>query len=139
MNDPFIEEKKVHLDDRGMLYEITRKSQTGRIEQVYITGCAPNVVKAWHLHKKQVDRFFVIKGTLLVAVYCEERNMLWRFILNENKKQTLTIPPNLWHGFTALWGNYAEVINCVSDEYNGMDEFRKPWDAFACNWGIENR
>ena len=84
MNEPFIEDKNVYLDDRGMLYEITRKSQTGRIEQVYITGCAPNVVKAWHLHKKQVDRFFVIKGTLLVAVYCEERKMLWRFILNRH-------------------------------------------------------
>lgn len=139
MNEPFMEDKKIHLDDRGMLYEVTRKSQTGKIEQVYITGCAPDVIKAWHMHERQVDRFFVIKGSLLVAVYCPDRKFLWKFVLNETKKQTLTIPPHLWHGFTALWGSYAEVINCVSEEFNGMDEHRLPFDHFPCNWKPESR
>jgi dTDP-4-dehydrorhamnose 3,5-epimerase len=138
MSDPYFEEKKLNLDGRGMLYEIARKSQDGDIRQVYVTGVAPNVIKAWHLHKFQVDRFCCIKGTILVGIHCPDRNLSWSYILSEHKKQTLTIPPHLWHGFTALWGNYAEVLNCTSSEYDGRDEFRKPWDAFDFDWTIKN-
>lgn len=129
LKDPYIEDKPLFVDGRGVLHEIIRHSYNGQIKQVYITGCASGVVKAWHLHRKQIDRFCVIEGAMKIGVWDESRDMTWTFYLTEQKPQVLTIPPNLWHGFTAIWGSEARVLNCVSEEYDGKDEFRKSWDA----------
>ena len=135
INEPYIEDKPTFVDGRGILHEIVRHSYNGQIKQVYITGCASGIVKAWHLHKVQIDRFCVIEGTMLVGIYDEQRDMSWKFFMTASKPQVLTIPPNLWHGFTAIWGQPSKVLNCVSEEFNGTDEFRRPYDSFpSFNW-----
>jgi dTDP-4-dehydrorhamnose 3,5-epimerase len=37
--------------------------------QVYITTAYPNVVKAWHFHKRQTDKLACIKGMMKVVLF----------------------------------------------------------------------
>ena len=48
---------KLIADERGRLMEILRSDEAlfSRFGQVYMTTTYPQVVKAWHCHKKQDD------------------------------------------------------------------------------------
>ena len=47
-----------HLDERGKLTEIFRASDDAHgFGQAYITTASAGVVKAWHRHRLQVDRW----------------------------------------------------------------------------------
>jgi dTDP-4-dehydrorhamnose 3,5-epimerase len=62
---------KVIPDERGWLMEILRCDDEifSSFGQVYLTTAYPEVVKAWHYHKKQTDNFTCIKGMMKVALY----------------------------------------------------------------------
>ena len=62
---------KVVPDERGWLMEILRNDDEifQSFGQVYLTTAYPDVVKAWHYHKKQTDNFTCIKGMMKVALY----------------------------------------------------------------------
>ena len=68
-----VETKKLRVipDERGWLMEILRNDDEIYHEfgQVYITTAYPEVVKAWHMHKKQTDNFTCIHGMMKVALY----------------------------------------------------------------------
>ena len=68
------------VDERGWLMEILRNDWDvfDRFGQVYVTAAYPNVVKAWHMHKKQTDHV-VLRERLGEA--CSIRRQGW----NENK------------------------------------------------------
>lgn len=58
-------------DERGWLAEILRSDweQYKKFGQVYVTAGYPQVVKAWHMHKKQVDNMACIKGMMKLVLY----------------------------------------------------------------------
>jgi len=62
---------RVIPDERGWLMEILRCDDDifQSFGQVYLTTAYPDVVKAWHYHKKQTDNFTCIKGMMKVALY----------------------------------------------------------------------
>lgn len=121
---------KKHIDDRGWLSELVPASY-GRISHVYVTTCLPGVVKAWHKHEKQTDRFILLAGRLLVGLHNEiltERIVLMPF------ESVLEIHPKIWHGFSAIGTEEAVVLNCTDVPYDPTDELRMPVDSFAFDW-----
>jgi dTDP-4-dehydrorhamnose 3,5-epimerase len=131
--------RKWHCDDRGKLTEIYRQDDdkaTGKVKQVYLTTCLEGVVKAWHYHKLQYDRFFCVKGLLKVGLMQITTELLvgqvikyTDVILSEYEPKLLIIPPNLYHGFTSLEGETL-ILNCPDMMYNSSqpDEYRlKPF------------
>jgi len=119
-----------HIDDRGWLAELVPASY-GKISHVYVTTCLPGVVKAWHKHEKQTDRFILIAGRLLVGLHNDiltERIVLMPF------ESVLEIHPNVWHGFTAIGTEEAVVLNCTDVPYDPTDELRMPVDSFHFDW-----
>jgi dTDP-4-dehydrorhamnose 3,5-epimerase len=76
---------KVIPDERGRLGEIMRADDPWfeKFGQVYFTSTYPRVVKAWHYHKKQTDHFYVIKGTIKVALYDERKESATRGVVNQ--------------------------------------------------------
>ena len=117
------------IDDRGWLAELV--SAPRPIGHVYVTTCLPGVVKAWHLHKKQTDRFILLSGRLMVGLVKDEKattHVLMPF------ESVLTIEPNIWHGFSALGSEEAEVLNCTDRAYDPSDEHRLPPDNFEFSW-----
>ena len=129
---------KVIVDERGWLMEILRKDWDvfDRFGQVYITAAYPNVVKAWHMHKKQTDHFVCVKGLVKLALYdnrdhSKTRGEINEFILGEKNPVLVKIPPEVWHGFKAVGEETALVVNVPTELYNyeEPDEHRLPPDT----------
>jgi len=138
-----MKELKVLTDDRGFLMEMLREDDRlfERFGQVYITGCLRGVAKAWHYHKEQADHFVCVAGTALVVLYdgrenSPTRGMVQEFTLTSPPMQDpvpvlLKIPPLVVHGFTAINGDEARILNIptLPYRYANPDEYRFPWDS----------
>lgn len=146
-----------HVDARGALVELHRRSwhgdmrpgdvaaTRGEVGQVYVSTTAEGVVKGWHLHARQTDRFTVLRGSVLLAVFDvmaaalaskagEPLPPVHEVVLHpERNSAQVVVPPGWAHGWMALPG-YGEalVLNAVSHEYDGTDEWRR--DAHAGPW-----
>lgn len=125
------------LDERGWLLELLRSDWEifEKFGQVYVTTAYPNIVKAWHMHKKQTDHIVCIKGTIKLALCDGRQNSSTRdeineFYMGERKPQIVKIPPCIWHGFKAV-NETAFVINVPTELYNYKkpDEYRLPPDT----------
>lgn len=145
-----------HNDTRGSLVEAHRASwhdgrgaveprnTLGEVSQVYISTTVEGVVKGWHLHARQTDRFTVLRGSILLALYDirEHARAIHRkdraampkvheLVLNaERGPSQVTVPAGWAHGWMALHGyGEAVVLNAVSHEYDGTDEWRRAANA----------
>jgi dTDP-4-dehydrorhamnose 3,5-epimerase len=125
-------------DERGWLMEIMRSDweQFQKFGQVYITAAYPQVVKAWHLHKKQTDNMTCIKGMMKLVLYdgrekSETKNEVNEFTIGERNLLTVKIPPEVWHGFKTVTEEYALMLNVPTELYNYKkpDEYRLPPDT----------
>lgn len=130
-----------HLDERGRLTEIFRASDDAHgFGQCYITTCAAGVVKAWHRHRLQVDRWYCVAGAAKVGIHDGARSQT--VILAVDQPQLLIIPAGLYHGFTPCHGHReAAILNLPSREYNAAapDEERLPPDALPFAWDVVSR
>ena len=124
---------KVLPDERGRLGEIMRADDPWfeKFGQVYFTTTYPGMVKAWHYHKKQTDHFYVIKGTVKIALYDQREGsptygMVNEIYLGEHCPGLLRIPPGVQHGWMCVSESEAFIVNMVSEMYNysSPDEFR---------------
>ena len=124
---------KVFPDERGRLGEILRADDQffEKFGQVYFTTTYPGVVKAWHWHKKQTDHFYVVKGTVKVALYdgrsdSKTKGCVNQLYLGEHCPAVLKIPPGVCHGWMCTSQEEAYIINTTTEVYNYSqpDEFR---------------
>ena len=124
---------KVIADERGRLGEIMRADDPWyeKFGQVYFTTTYPGVVKAWHYHKKQTDHFYVVKGTVKVALYDGRKNsptyeQVNELYVGEHCPGLVRIPPGVCHGWMCVSETEAYIVNVVSEMFNyeQPDEFR---------------
>jgi dTDP-4-dehydrorhamnose 3,5-epimerase len=124
---------RVLPDERGRLGEIMRADDPWfeKFGQVYFTTTYPNVVKAWHYHKKQTDHFYVVKGMVKIALYDQRQDSptkgeINELYLGEHCPALLRIPPGVLHGWMCISPTEAYIVNVVSEMYNYAepDEFR---------------
>jgi|688.fasta_scaffold956860_2 dTDP-4-dehydrorhamnose 3,5-epimerase len=138
-----IKQLKVNIDDRGCLTEIFRLTDDPYgFGQAYITTCTQGVIKAWHRHKEQVDRWYCINGAARLGLYNSESKLSQTVILSSSVPVIVTIPAGIWHGFTPAWGyREATILNMPSKPYNieNPDEDRVEPYAFDYNWNPKSR
>lgn len=138
------------VDDRGYLLEIVRSDDPGFTEfgQAYVTACYPGVVKAWHCHELQTDRLCALSGMMKVALWdgrpsSPTRGSLDVLVIGERAPHVITVPPGVWHGFTALGPQTALMLNVCDKVYcrERPDELRKdPDDAeIGYSWQVVSR
>jgi dTDP-4-dehydrorhamnose 3,5-epimerase len=132
-----------HLDERGRLTEIFRASDDAHgFGQCYITTCAAGVVKAWHRHRLQWDRWFCVEGAAKVGIWDAEAKRGQTVILAADTPQLLIIPAGLFHGFTPCHGHReAAILNLPSREYdlaNPDEERIGPLDL-PFQWDVKSR
>lgn len=125
-----------HSDERGFFREVVRDSDEIFPEgfgQWSHTMSYQGVAKAWHVHEKQTDWWYVAVGTIKAALYdtrpeSPTHGELEEFLLGEGQEpRVLRIPPGVAHGYRVLQGP-AHVFYIVSHEYDGTDEGRIPHD-----------
>ena len=132
-----------HLDNRGFFREIVRRSdpffQEGFAQWSH-SKMWPGIVKAWHLHHRQVDWWYCPSGTLQVAVWDQRHGSpahgkVLELILGEDDNgQVLRIPPGVAHGCKAIGTRPAHLFYITSEEYDASDEGRLPSYAAPYDW-----
>jgi dTDP-4-dehydrorhamnose 3,5-epimerase len=141
---------RVLPDERGWLMEMLRSDDEvfEKFGQVYLAVCYPGVVKGWHYHKVQTDHFVVVKGMAKVVLYDYRQDSptfreLQEFFLGERNPILLKIPPMVVHGFKAVGGESAYLINCPTElyDYQNPDEHRLPHDSpeIGYDWAVRFR
>jgi dTDP-4-dehydrorhamnose 3,5-epimerase len=125
-------------DERGWLTEILRSDwpEFKKFGQAYVTAGYPQVVKAWHMHKKQVDSMACVKGMMKLVLYDDREKSKTKgevneFLIGERNPLLVQIPPLVWHGFKTVSEDYALLLNVPTEVYNYKepDEFRLPPDT----------
>jgi dTDP-4-dehydrorhamnose 3,5-epimerase len=120
-------------DERGRLMEIMRKDDDFFVDfgQVYLTTTYPQVVKAWHYHKKQDDFITCVKGSLKLVLYddrkdsptCGEVN---EFFIGDYNPMLIKVPKAVYHGWKCVSLEEALVVNIPTEPYDrkNPDEYR---------------
>lgn len=129
---------KVIPDERGRLVEILRcdDSMFQKFGQVYMTTNYPDVVKAWHYHKKQTDNVCCLKGMIKMALYdarefSSTKGNIKEFFIGEHNPMLVSIPPGIYHGWKCISETESIVVSIPTEPYNYKepDEFRLPPDT----------
>jgi len=123
-----IQPLKVVPDERGRLMEIMRRDDDffSGFGQVYLSTVFPGVVKAWHYHNVQEDRFTCVRGMVKAVLYDDReasssRGLLNEFYVGEHNPRLVVIPPGVYHGWKCISECEAYVINIPSEPYNRVD------------------
>lgn len=137
-------------DPRGSLIEIWRATwdqelgpfiaNSGIVRQAYLSTVRPGVIKAWHLHTQQTDRFVVLRGAVLVVMASED-GQIEEQVLTGRQLRIVPVAPRIAHGWMCLGQEEATVLNLCSHEYDGTDEYRRgahegPWPGVPYDWRV---
>ena len=131
-----IKELATHTDERGFFREVIRVSDAIFPEgfgQWSHTMSYQGVAKGWHVHRRQVDWWYVAAGTIKAALYdtrpgSPTHGQVQEVLMGEGQPAiVLKIPPGVAHGYRVLNGP-AHIFYVVSNEYDGSDEGRIPHD-----------
>lgn len=124
-------------DDRGKgIYDIFKSIPQG---QVNLSITYPGVIRAFHMHHKQTDNWYLVSGDIEVGLQSEDINEPIQFeYLSGGEDRVLSIPPGIWHGFKVLGNQPAILLYYVTEKFNptATDEERVEWNAFT-DWETE--
>lgn len=127
-----IKELVRHPDERGYFEEMIRKTDDFFAEgfgQVSHSFMVSGVVKAWHVHKTQVDWWYLLQGVIKVALFDLRENSkthreLMELVLGSDEpNKIIKIPPGVAHGLKVLEGP-ADLVYVTSGMYTKEEEGR---------------
>ena len=140
-----IVELRRHADDGGSMTELARLVE-GRpealgdftVRQVNYSEMAAGAMKAFHLHQRQTDVWYVPPSDRLLVVLLDVRarsrteGARMRLVLGNGGSRLLVIPPGVAHGARNLATDMGRIIYFTdvpfSAEPSACDEGRLPWD-----------
>ncbi len=147
-------ELKRHADDGGALTELARLTDGHpeafgdfTVRQVNYSEMEPGVIKAFHLHTRQTDIWYVPPSDRVLVVLLDVRagspteGERMRLVLGHGASRLLRIPPGVAHGARNLGAATGRIIYFVDLQFSPdparSDEGRLPWDhAGADVWDI---
>lgn len=154
IDDVILKPLTTYADERGFFRELIRVTDDFFGEgfgQWSHTVMNTGTIKAWHIHQKQVDWWYVPVG-MVKAVLVDLRQegipivlssgipvnvrdyTPTTFLLGDNHPPAiLRIPPGVAHGLKVLQGP-AHLFYITSKVYNPDDEGRIPYDALGYDW-----
>lgn len=150
-----IVELKRFNDDGGAMTELGRLHdgklaglEGFTVRQVNYSVMEPLAIKAFHLHKRQTDVWFVPPSDKLLLVVADVRKgsptegLVQRIVLGDTRSMLVRIPPGVAHGAKNLRTAAPSVIVYFVDVQFSTgadcDEGRLPWDHFGADlWEME--
>jgi len=128
-----IKQLTTYTDERGFFMEIIRATDDFFTKEGFgqwsVSRMYQGVIKAWHIHKKQTDWWYVGNGVLKVALYDARKNsptygQIMELLMGDNQPpQVLKIPPGVAHGCKCISGP-ASLFYITSHIYDPSDEGR---------------
>ncbi len=126
-----------HDDERGFFEEMIRKTDEFFSEgfgQVSHSFMQAGVVKAWHIHKTQVDWWYVVRGKIKAALYDTRESSPTYKELNEftlggeaPDNKIIKIPAGVAHGLKVIEGP-SDLVYVTSGVYAKDEEGRIAYD-----------
>jgi dTDP-4-dehydrorhamnose 3,5-epimerase len=139
-----IVELKRFNDDGGSMVELLRLDGPSsgfdgfELRQVNYSCMQPDVIKAFHVHRRQTDLWFVRPEDRLLLVLVDVREgspaaeRQLRVILGDGNAMLVRIPPGVAHGCRNLGSRPASLIYFTDRHFQrepeSCDEGRLPWD-----------
>jgi len=134
-----------HADDGGSMTELARLRDGAlaglagfSVCQVNYSEIAPGAIKAFHLHARQTDVWFVPPSDRLLCVLIDVRagspteGLRTRMLLGDGNSRLVRIPPGVAHGGRNLAATTGRIIYFTDLHFSGdpatCDEGRLPWD-----------
>ena len=121
-----------HPDERGFFEEIIRVTDPFFSEgfgQLSRSSMHTGVVKAWHVHRTQIDWWYVVRGSVKVVLYdAREKSSTYQtldeYLLgDEGRNSVLKIPAGVSHGLKVMKGP-ADLVYVTSGMYTKVEEGR---------------
>ena len=149
-----IVELKRHADDGGSMTELARLADGHHealpdftVRQINYSEIVAGAVKAFHLHQRQTDVWYVPPSDRMLVVLLDVRKnsrtegARMRVMLGNGASRLLVIPPGVAHGVRNLGSETGRIVYFVdvqfSAEPSACDEGRLPWDfAGADVWDV---
>jgi len=108
----------------------------------------PEAVKAFHVHRKQTDVWFVPPSDKILLVLADVREnspsegVIMRIPMGDCNSRLVKIPPGVAHGCKNIATKTSSIIYFVNQVFSAdpkiSDEGRLPWDFFGEKvWEIE--
>lgn len=141
-------------DDGGSMTELGRLAEglhrdlpAFEVKQVNFSEVEPGAIKAFHLHLRQTDVWFVPPTSKLLVVLADVRQAsategaVQRLVLGDGASRLLRIPPGVAHGCRNLGGARGQIVYFVDVQFDpdpaACDEGRLPWDHFGAEvWDV---
>lgn len=141
-------------DDGGAITELGRLTagvhgqlDGFEVKQVNYSEMDPGACKAFHLHHRQTDVWYVPPSDKLLLVLhdCREgsstEGQTMRFVLGDGKDRLVRIPPGVAHGARNLGSSVGRIIYMVDVLFSvdpaDCDEGRLPWDHLGADiWEV---
>ena len=141
-------------DEGGAITELGRLTagMHGQLEgfevkQFNYSEVEPGAVKAYHMHHRQTDVWYVPPHDKLLLVLHDCRDgsategKTMRFVLGDGRNRLVRIPPGVAHGTKNLAAKMGRIIYMVnvmfSVEPGECDEGRLPWDFLGAEiWDV---
>ncbi|MBL8692507.1 MAG: dTDP-4-dehydrorhamnose 3,5-epimerase family protein [Planctomycetes bacterium] len=148
-----IHELKRFTDDGGNITELARLEGGNHqwlpgfvARQINYSEMEPGAVKAFHLHKRQTDVWYVPPGDKLLLVLHDCRagspteKETMRFVLGDGTSRLVRIPPGVAHGARNIGLARGRILYFVDVQFSTdetCDEGRLPWDYLGADiWEI---
>jgi dTDP-4-dehydrorhamnose 3,5-epimerase len=140
-------------DDGGMFSELGRFTSDGcleafpdfKVRQSSYSLVLPGAVKAFHLHYRQDDVWFVpptdrlLVGLVDVRKDSETSGLTSRLVMGSGRAQLLYIPRGVAHGVANIWSDPGTILYFVNQQFDitDPDERRLPHDVVPAEfWQI---
>jgi dTDP-4-dehydrorhamnose 3,5-epimerase len=143
-----------HTDDGGSMTELLRLDGTHAQaladftpRQINYSEIEPGAIKAFHLHSRQTDVWYVPPTDRLLVVLVDVRagsrteGVRLRLTLGAGASRLLRIPPGVAHGARNLGSTTGRLVYFVDVHFTAdpatTDEGRLPWDHVGADiWDV---
>ena len=146
IQDVKIVKKQVINDDRGKIVHMLRNDDKNFLKfgEIYFSYVYPNMIKAWHIHKKMTLNYVAAFGKIKLVLYDDRKNSktfgkIQEIFLSNQSHLLVSIPPNIWNGFTSADQNLAVLANCSDIPHDKTEISRLNFDdpKFPYNWNTK--
>jgi dTDP-4-dehydrorhamnose 3,5-epimerase len=118
-------------DERGMIMHMLRADAEHfeHFGEVYFATAYPGVVKAWHLHSRQIQNYAVLVGMIKLVLYDDRpssptKGQLQELFIGEDNYCLVRIPPGIHNGWKCIGTKPAMLANCATEPHDPTEMSR---------------
>ncbi len=145
---------KKFIGEDGTFEELTRINEQGnmeefsdfKIKQINRSKLLPGSIKAWHLHYKQEDVWYVPPEDHMILGMWDLRNdsdtkdVKMKVVLGNGTSKLVYVPRGVAHGVVNISKKSGDIWYFVNGQFNfsDPDEQRLKWDAAGADfWEVK--